>query len=270
MVFTAYQSLSWGYFLNSQFFKALILSSVALSSLVTHARAINEEIDLMAIRKIEVREVTGEKLLMDYDSNHSILSVDDELGLGDTTTEAKKPDVIEKTGKVIQVAKDLVALGEDVYKLVTKGRPNLTTNYAPISVIPRGEDGKALDVLSDMEGWSEPIKSTFEVTYTNYYNAEVVKFRFSVMFSYGGSYNNKGAYITSAQIVPEYVRVLFGYDFSAVFKLAGVYPVTDAKFKNGKVAGATLIMEHTVKTLVNATSMSTPIFISGTGVIKAL
>ncbi len=84
-------------------------------------------------------------------------------------------DPTESVGKVISVAKDLVALGEDIYKLVVKGKPTNTTTYAPISVIPR-LNGQPADIL-DTESWKAPVKYTYEVVYQNYYGIDVVTFR---------------------------------------------------------------------------------------------
>src|SRR5690606_27407237 len=62
-------------------------------------------------------------------------------------------DPVEKVGKVISVARDLVALGEDIYQLVIKGKPTNKTSYAPISVVPRvnGTDVYALDIAYSKE-----------------------------------------------------------------------------------------------------------------------
>lgn len=172
---------------------------------------------------------------------------------------------IDKVGKVISVGRELVALGEDIYRLVQKGKPVNKTNYAPISVVPKTADGYA-DIL-DTEGWRMPTKATYSITYTNVYGMEVVKFRYSIIFSYGGSYNGKGAYLTAAQIVPESVETLFGYTFGATMKLGGIQ---NHGTKDSPVAGAILAMEHTVETVVKASLQTSSYHITGRGGFKEL
>lgn len=172
---------------------------------------------------------------------------------------------LDDPGKVIAVARDLVALGEDVYRLVTKGRPNNVTNYQPISVIPK-ENGVPVDLL-DTENWSAPAKRTYELYYENGYGMKVVHFRYSVIYSYRGSYDNKGAYLTSVQIVPEFVRTLFGFDFTATMKLGGIQ---NQGLKSSPVAGATILLEYTVSSIVTAIHNVDSFFITGRGSFKKL
>lgn len=172
-------------------------------------------------------------------------------------------DPVERTGKVISLAKDLVALGEDVYKLVVKGRPTITTNYAPISVIPR-LNGQPVDIM-ETENWKIPVKRTYEVLYKNLFRMHVVKFRYSVIYSYGGTYNETGAYLTAVQIIPESMNVLFGYDFTATMKLGGIQ---NNGTRQNPIAGATLLLEYTVRTILMANTEVRTVFVTGQGGYK--
>jgi hypothetical protein len=172
---------------------------------------------------------------------------------------------VDKAGKVISVGRELVALGEDIYRLVQKGKPVNKTDYAPISVIPKTSSGYA-DIL-DTEGWRMPTKVTYSIVYENLYGMEVVKFRYSIIFSYGGSYNGKGAYLTAAQIIPESVETLFGYSFGASMKLGGIQ---NHGTKDNPVAGAILSMEHTVETVIKASLESSSYHITGRGGFKEI
>lgn len=175
------------------------------------------------------------------------------------------PDPIGDAGRIIYIARDLVALGEDVYRLIDKGRPHNVTDYAPISVVPR-INGKPADVF-ETEGWKMPVKRTFSVKFRNLYNAVVVDYRYSVMYSYGGHFNGAGAYLTAVQIIPEYVKTLFGFDFTATMKLGGVQNLGS---RNNPVAGATLLMEYTISNIVNAINRTDSYFVTGQGGFKKL
>lgn len=172
-------------------------------------------------------------------------------------------DPIENAGKVISVAKDMVALGEDVYSLVIKGKPTVTTSYAPISVVPKN-GSEIVDVL-DMEGWTVPVTKTYEVKFHNAYNVAVVVFRYSVVYSYKGSYNEKGAYLTAVQVIPDRVRTLFGFDFTATMKLGGIQ---NQGTKASPVAGALILIEYTVSSFINKENNVDKFFVTGNGQFK--
>lgn len=174
-------------------------------------------------------------------------------------------DPVEKVSKIISVSRDLVALGEDIYKLVIKGKPSNRTSYTPISIIPK-VDGAPVDIL-DTENWKSPVKRTYEINYKNAYNIVVVHFRYSVIYSHGGSYDGRGAYLTSIQIVPETVRTLFGFDFTATMKLGGIQ---NQGTKHSPIAGATLLMEYTISSVMVAQNQVDSFFIGGNGEFKKL
>ncbi|MCM2348496.1 MAG: hypothetical protein NDI69_00655 [Bacteriovoracaceae bacterium] len=174
-------------------------------------------------------------------------------------------DPVEQAGKVITVSRDLVALGEDLYRLVIKGKPSNQTSYAPLSVIPR-VNGQPVDIL-DTERWRMPVKRSFEVSYQNLYGVDVVTFRYSVLYSSHGQYDGKGAYLTAVQIIPESVRTLFGFDFTATMKLGGIQ---NQGTKANPIAGATLLIEYTVSSVMNAINKVDTFFVTGLGQFKRL
>ncbi len=168
-------------------------------------------------------------------------------------------------GTVIALGRDLVALGEALYELVLKGKPSVKTEYAPISVLPR-VSGQPVDIF-DTEGWSSPEKRTYEVKYENLYGVTIVDFKFSVLFSHGGTYNGTGAYLTSVQVVPEYVKVLWGWALDASMRLGGIQ---NQGTRENPVAGATIILQYTTSSLFENLQRTTSFFITGKGEIKML
>jgi hypothetical protein len=166
-------------------------------------------------------------------------------------------------GLVIGYAKDLVALGQSVYDLVQKGKPSNTTTYAPISIVPK-VNGQPADVF-DLENFKVPVKRAYQVNYYNVYNANVVHFKFSIMYSYGGTFNGSGAYLTATQIIPEEVKTLWGYDFSATMKLGGMQ---NTGTKANPIAGVVLNLHYNINTVVKAETKVLAFFIGGNGFFK--
>jgi hypothetical protein len=235
----------------------LVLALALGGVTIAQAQEMHTDAKYLTITRMEVKEISGDILGVNKIETlytKEIQGAPNSYGMVDPT---------EKVGKVISVARDLVALGEDIYKLVIKGKPTNTTSYAPISVIPR-IDGEAVDIL-DTEKWTAPNKRTYEIVYENTYGMDVVTFRYSVIYSYNGSYNGTGAYLTAVQIIPEHVRTLFGFDFTATMKLGGIQ---NQGTRANPVAGATLLMEYTVSSLVVADNKVDSFFVTGKGLFK--
>jgi len=235
--------------------------SLLLISTSTFAAVLEEDLlssverDYFTITEKTVRELSAEAIERDF--------LDSFTQTAQGPTSIQQPSSLDQAGGVIKVARDLVALGEDIYRLVIKGKPSNTTRYAPISVIPKiGND--PVDIL-ETENWSMPTKRTYEVAWKNAYGAEVVYFRYSVFYSYNGTYDGKGRYLTSVQVLPEQVKTLWGYDFTATMKLGGIQ---NNGTRLNPIAGATVLIEYTISTVIKAENNVDTFFITGTGGFK--
>lgn len=228
----------------------VLLSTSAFSSV--SLETLSSDRNYLTIAERTVREIKSSSI----DPREASL-------LPQNQTAIPQANPIDQAGSVIKVARDLVALGEDLYRLVVKGRPSNTTNYSPISVIPR-INNEPVDLL-ETENWTMPIKKTYEVSWKNLYGVEVVYFRYSVYFSYNGSYDGKGKYLTSVQVLPEQVKTLWGYDFTATMKLGGIQ---NNGTRANPVAAATVLIEYTIATVLKAENHVDTFFITGKGGFK--
>lgn len=237
-------------------FKGILLAFFTLSANAGVESMTAEEIAAQTISHVEVTEVASATLTKEGQQIYG-----DQAGVPLKLDQAIDP--VERAGRIIAIGKDLVALGESVYQLVQHGKPSNTTKYEPISVVPK-VNGAPADVF-DTENWRLPVKRTFVAKFVNPYRMNVIVFRYSVIYSYGGSYNGKGSYLTSTQIVPEYVSTMFGFDFTATMKLGGIQ---NQGSKENPVAGATLLMEYTAKSVVKAISVVDTFYVNGRGAFK--
>jgi hypothetical protein len=239
-------------------FKVLAFASLVLSSVSTVHASVEFDEGYFTVGEVELSMVSTDELNQEVSE-----TVYSKRIHTDTTPAEVKPIDLDRVGKVISLGRDLVALGEDVYKLVIKGKPTNVTKYAPISVIPK-ENNEPVDVMST-EDWQMPRKQSFSVVYKNLWNVKIVQFRYSVIYSYGGTYNGKGAYLTAVQIIPESVSTLFGFDFTATMKLGGIQNMAK---RDDPVAGATLLLEYTVNSFMKASTQVATIFVDGRGQFK--
>lgn len=188
-------------------------------------------------------------------------------GEGPTTDIGTGPvnDRIEKTGRVISVAKDMVALGEAIYELVKKGRPTNVTEFAAISVVPKDKETKQHVDPFELEGFSMPVERNFTAKITNGLGKEVVKFDYAIVYSYGGSWNGSGKYLTNVMIVPKNIRTTFGWDFNATMKLSGIM---NHGSKADPVAGAMVTVKYQMNSWTAAFERNDTVHLTGNGELK--
>lgn len=183
--------------------------------------------------------------------------------------EPSKPTVgdrVETTGKVIQAARDMVALGEAIYELVKKGRPTNITEYAPISVVPRDPETKEHVDPFELEGFSIPVEKNFTAKIKNGAGKEVVSFTYRVIYSYGGSFNGTGKYLTGVNIIPGSVKTSYGWDFNASMKLSGIM---NHGSKLDPVAGVMITVKYQMNSWSNAFERNDTMHITGRGELKS-
>lgn len=184
--------------------------------------------------------------------------------------EPKKPitfnEGAERVGKVIQLGKDLVALGEQVYDLVKKGKPVNTTNYAAISVVPKDPTTKEIVSPFDLEGFSVPVERSFRASVKNMSGKEVVRFDYQVVYAFGGSYDGKGKYLTSVMIVPKHIETSWGWEFNATMKLDAIM---NHGSKTDPVAGALVTMKYQINGWSKAVERNDTIHLTGAGEVKS-
>ncbi len=171
-----------------------------------------------------------------------------------------------QAGRVISVAKDFVALGESIYELVKKGRPTNTTSYNAISVVPKDPMTKEAISPFDLEGFSVPEERSFTAVVKNGFDQVVVKFEYQLVYSYGGSFEGKGKYLTGVMVVPKSVHTSFGWDFNATMKLDAIM---NHGSKANPVAGALVTIKYQMNSWTSSFERNDTLHVTGAGQVKS-
>lgn len=250
--------------------KLLLLTSLVLSTAVMATSTASSQPNIT----IETIEVTQEQLIeMGMAAPSSNKGLDNggfagggepDPGPGPGPGYGAGGDRIEQAGRIITVARDMVALGEAIYELVRKGKPSNVTEYAPISVVPRDPMTKEYVDPFDLEGFSMPVEKNF-VANIKSGGREVVKFAYKVMYSYGGSFNGAGKYLTSVIVVPSSVVTKWGWEFNASMKLSGIM---NHGSRVDPVAGVMVTMKYQMNGWGTAYERNDTIHITGAGQLK--
>lgn len=175
-------------------------------------------------------------------------------------------NVLSDIGKVIEIVDGLIALGEKIYPIVEAGKPVLTSNLPVTHVIPNIPDSAPDFTFSAMENWQAPRSRSYKVVYKNVYGVEVISFTFAMNYQYGGSYDGAGKYLTGVFISAKNIHVSWGFEFSASTEIISL---TNRGTKENPVAGLTLQLSWTAKTILSEIQSSKVIHVSGDGSIES-
>lgn len=214
----------------------------------------NAQLSMDEIHTVEVFEVNE-------DNNLVVPPVGDISLLG--LQETKKPN--KSIGNALLIGKDLIAFGEELYRIVEAGKPVLTIGeQTPISVLPRNNLGVNISSF-DLTGWQEPRVKKFKIVAKNGFGSTMVSLEIMLMFSYGGSFEGKGAFISDAEISVTDVEVFWGYSLGADFK---VKSILNQGTKGNPIAATMLQVTYSMKSLLKETRSTKKFLINGLGKVK--
>ena len=112
-------------------------------------------------------------------------------------------------GDAIPELGEVVNLGRKVWKVVVDNEPVVDVRAPYATALPKGASG-----WTDLAGWRPPAGEVYELTARNGYGARVIRARYQVLRTYGGSYHGRGKYLTAVAVEPLRVEVAWAYRLS--------------------------------------------------------
>lgn len=179
----------------------------------------------------------------------------------DKSEEVKEKDFLQE---VVYVVDTLIAVGKKIYEVVDAGRPVVNAKFNNVSVLPKTEGGSLVNPFYDMEGWSAPVHKKYRITFKNLYGVEVVSFTYGVSMQFGGKFNDAGAYILGANIYPEDLNVLWGWNLDANVETVSI---SNTSSLNDPVASLQLKLDGKVTTPLVENRFSHVFYLTGDGQI---
>ena len=104
-----------------------------------------------------------------------------------------------------------MVVGERIWELVKEGQPKVdVAKIKTLDVLPRlpSQTITAFDLTS----WSLPQSSSYRIRVKNGWGKIVVDISYRIFYSYGGTYNGKGAYLTGVAVEPTHVHARWGFN----------------------------------------------------------
>jgi len=151
----------------------------------------------------------------------------------------------------------IINMGKKLWTVVTNNKPSVNIKLDTGNALPAGVPNWMV-----LTGWKTPKAFVYRTTYVNGFGVNVVDFAYRVTYTYGGSVNGKGQYLTQATIVPANLEVAWGYTFNAE---ASIPMVTNAGTSAYPVAGMQMEMHWTVETPLKHAQSRDAYYIRGDG-----
>lgn len=155
---------------------------------------------------------------------------------------------------------EILTIGQKLLEIVKDNKPVVRTESPVVHALPRG-----LPCWLDLEAWQAPKTKSYEVLYKNKLGSEVVRFRFRLQFTYGGSFKSRGRYLANVTVVPADLSVKWGYTFNAN---VNVDEAVNRGSSSSPVAGLGMTLKWTVSTWVKENQSSVHFFVDGNGNIQ--
>lgn len=233
----------------------LITTALAVI-LTTQAKALTQnEVDYYTIDSVTIQEIPDEAPLSD-----KIKTLQHQQPFG---------GALGSVGSQLSPLKELevqidtiINIGQKIWAIVEKGKPVVNVEVKSASAMPAGIKG-----WQQLTGWQMPRSSTYRVHYTNLFGMNVVDFSYRVMFTYGGSYNGKGHYVTGATILPAALDVAWGYSFKAGVEIPTVVNMGSSE---DPVGGVQLNVNWVVGTVLKHSQTRASYFVDGLGRLQEL
>ena len=156
----------------------------------------------------------------------------------------------------------LITIGKEIWQIVKDGAPTINFATEVATAIPMGAE-----CAFKMSNWSPPRSKTFEMTYKNKFGGEMIYFTYKIIYSYGGKYQGKGAYLANVSIHPVDIRLMWGQSFDAFVKTAKAINIGSAE---EPVAGLEISLDWEIKNPVMETQSHRSYFVDGTGQLLTL
>jgi len=152
---------------------------------------------------------------------------------------------------------ELINIGQQIWQIVKDGEPTLDFTTKSASAIPAGAV-----CPFNMAGWSMPLSKTYKLAYKNGFGMEVITFHYKVIFSYGGNFDGRGAYLANVSIHPSNIAVMWGFSFDATVNINNVL---NTGTMEDPVAGMEVVLEWNVKNVVNKFKSRKIYYVDGRG-----
>lgn len=156
----------------------------------------------------------------------------------------------------------IVNLGNLAWTIIQANQPSDTAAVASANALPQGVKG-----WQELTGWEEPVIKDFEKDFPGVISSDPVTVKYRVHYTYGGSLDGKGKYLTDISVEPVDIHVGWGYKLTMTASVPNIVNMgTDAE----PLAAAELLIDMKVTSIFKSEEVSVDYEIKGDGSIQDL
>jgi hypothetical protein len=104
---------------------------------------------------------------------------------------------------------DLINVGFRIWDLVKENRAQANASSFTASALP-----SAVPCWQDMHNWRRD-QRTFDVSAKNIYGMETVRYRYAIIYYWGGKHQKRGEYLANVAVLPIEASAVFGYTLNS-------------------------------------------------------
>lgn len=121
-----------------------------------------------------------------------------------------QPGPIGGGNETLVIIDQIINLGEKVWNFIEKSKPTLNITRAYANALPKG-----VKTSEELEGFTPLNYRSFRMYGKNGFGSTVYDVTYTLVHRYGGRYENQGAYVEHATVLPHKVSALWGYTVDA-------------------------------------------------------
>lgn len=168
--------------------------------------------------------------------------------------------IVDEGNKIVD---GLINIGSKIWTIVKAGKPVVNLNIGPsANALPRG-----VTCWDELENWQIPNVTRVKTKLNNVYGYSLAEFQFDVIFTYGGSFNGAGKYLTHVQVFPSDVYAFWMQEFNASVEVASII---NRGSKTNPIAGMQVDVLWQLTNFLNEVQQSASVFVDGTGASKVI
>jgi hypothetical protein len=166
-------------------------------------------------------------------------------------------DAATTTSVVNVILDNIINIGKKIWTLVDANRAVVNISSDRANALPQG-----MGNWEAMQEWKTPNSKLFHINYTNFYGMNVVDFTFRLVYTYGGTVNGKGLYLTQIGVLPAELLVRSGYTFNVQ---ASVPSITNAGTLEAPMAAAEVLVNWSLDNYAKHIEGSQSYYVRGDG-----
>ena len=171
---------------------------------------------------------------------------------------------VDNASAAVGLIDQIVNLVDKIFSVIAKGQPvvNINVNYA--NAVPYG-----VSHWTQLQGWKTPVTRRYGFYAKNLYGIKVVDVEYQVHYTYGGSLNGVGQFLTGVTVEPIKVDTAWGYTVDMTAEVPDS-TITNVGTSEYPIAAMQVQLRYSIHTIIKDSQERQIFYVRGDGIFKNL